>query len=144
MKNVLHCLQKSASAQQARAKSTKSPEQLAEAANPQFQPHLRASDTADPPTKAHMHDRTQHHAASSDRAHTSKEGLKAESADVVGQATALEAAAALQDSAQDPEWLAIAQNVPDGKQMQARSDDEVLQPLKYLCLHLTAVDGDCI
>lgn len=153
MKNVLCCLQKSASPQQARAKSTKSaeqlsalesPEQLAEAANPQFQPHHRASDIADPPTKAHIRDRTQHQAASGDRAHASKEGPNAESADLVYQATALEEAAALQDSVQDPEWLAIAQSVPDGKEMQARADGEVLQVLKYLCLRLTAVDGDCV
>lgn len=144
MKYVLCCSQKSASTQQARAKSTKSPEQLPEAANPQFQPHHRASDTADPPTKAHMRDRTQHHAASGDRAHTRKEGLNAESADSVDQALALEEAAALQDFAQDPEWLAIAQNVPDGKEMQARADEEVLQALKYLCLRLTAADGDCV
>lgn len=126
------CLQKSASAQQARAKSTKSPEHLSEAANPQFQPHHRASDTADPPTKALTRDRTQHRAVSGDKARTSKEGLNAESADLVGQAEALEEAAALQGVAQDPEWLAIAQNIPDGKEMQARADEEVWQPLKYL------------
>ena len=45
------------------------------------------------------------------------------------QAVALEEVAAWQDSAQDPEWLAIAQNVPAGKHMQAKANEEVWQAL---------------
>lgn len=45
--------------------------------------------------------------------------------ELMNQVTALEEAAALHNSAQDPEWLAIAQNVPDGKQMQTGADEEV-------------------
>ncbi len=33
----------------------------------------------------------------------------------------------MHDSGNDPEWLAIAQQVPDGKQMQAGADDEAAQ-----------------
>lgn len=134
MKHVLYCLQDSACAQQGRAKSTKSPEQLSEAANPPFQPHKphhRAAGTAEPPTSLNARDQAipQHQAASGDMAHGSREGPNAESTDLMDQATALEEAAASRDSAQDPEWLAIAQNVPDGKQMQAGADEEVWQAL---------------
>ena len=144
MQHLLHCLQDSATAQQGIAKSTKSPEQLSEAANPPFQPHEpqhRAAATANPLTKLKAHDETihQHQTASGDMTHGSREGPNAESTDLMDRATALEEAAALRDSAQDPEWLAIAQNIPDGKQMQARADEEVWQALQYLHVCLTVV-----
>ena len=73
-------------------------------------------------------------------AHGNREDPNAESTGLVDQATALEEAAALQDSAQDPEWLAIAQNIPDGKHMQARADEEVWQALAVLdCCAMIAV-----
>lgn len=75
-------------------------------------------------------------------AHGSREGPNAVSADLVDQGTALEEAAALRDSAQDPEWLTIAQKVPDGKQMQARADEEVWQALHYL--HVCLTDVQCL
>lgn len=134
MSNALNCLQNSVCAQKGQAKNTKSPEQLSEAANPPFQPHKlhhRAAGNAEPPTKLDAHHQAipQRHAASGDMAHGSREGQNAESGDLMDQATALEEAAALRDSAQDPEWLAIAQKVPDGKHMQARADEEVRQAL---------------
>ena len=51
--------------------------------------------------------------------------VEQEAPELMNQATALQDAPALNDSAQDPEWLAIAQNVPDSRQMQAGADKEV-------------------
>ena len=81
-----------------------------------------------------------HHEALNDAAHGIKEGQNCDSGDLVEHDRAL---AAMRDSAQDSEWLAIAQNIPDGKQMQARAEEEVWQALWYPYLRLT-VDDICM
>ena len=70
--------------------------------------------------QAHRHDTDPGQPASDKHAHRGQsaqaQGVETD-ARVVG--TALEEAAAMRDSANDSEWLAIAQNVLDAKQMQA-------------------------
>ena len=43
------------------------------------------------------------------------------------QAAALEKAAAQRDSGNDSEWMAIGQQVPEGRQVQAGTDDAAVQ-----------------
>jgi len=43
------------------------------------------------------------------------------------QAAALEKAATRRDSGNDSEWMAIGQQVPEGRQVQARADDAAVQ-----------------
>lgn len=100
------------------------PHRASDAANPQVQPHHRAAASADPSHRQNAGGKAvlePHEAADAQL----REGQGGGVPNLVQQATALEEAAAMHDSAQDSEWLAIAENIPDGKQMQARADDEV-------------------
>lgn len=129
---ILHCLQNSKIDQPDKVKSTQSPQQASQAANPQFQPHHRAAAAAHPSLRLSAHGKAiQHEASAAElrQGHNAEEGHNAEAGGLVHQATALEEAAAMRDSAQDSDWLAMAQNIPDGKQMQARAAEEVWQAL---------------